>query len=218
MSRSDSFAHWCQKALSLSPRAFLPRVISLSKLIRRADERTRTADLLITSEIKGVSERCRILRPRWSQSSANWPSSTSRSTRSLNKLSEANHRSEIAAARAAAPDPREGLRKGLRGPGEDDTIPLGSQKPSQQRSYFYRFFFGPYAVVAGSRSRQPVGNRSHPLAVVSRLPLEIYPILLHVVLPTTPIRARSGLWPRSYWIKFALLNKGFREDTLLGSS
>jgi len=32
--------------------------------------------------------------------------------------------------------------------------------------------------------------------------LHIYPILLHVVLPTTPIRVRNGPLPQSYWIKF----------------
>jgi hypothetical protein len=34
---------------------------------------------------------------------------------------------------------------------------------------------------------------THPiLTVVSGLPLDIYPTLLHVVLPTTPVRARIG--------------------------
>ncbi len=32
--------------------------------------------------------------------------------------------------------------------------------------------------------------------------LHIYPILLHVVLPTTPIRGRNGPLSQSYWIEF----------------
>jgi hypothetical protein len=35
--------------------------------IRRADERTRTADLLITSDNSGVAERCTVLRFWWCQ-------------------------------------------------------------------------------------------------------------------------------------------------------
>jgi hypothetical protein len=41
------------------------------------------------------------------------------------------------------------------------------------------------------------GGTDHRLAIVSRLPLDIYPTLLHVVVPTTLIRVRNGPLPRS---------------------
>ena len=40
-----------------------------------------------------------------------------------------------------------------------------------------------------------------PIASAEPSYRHIYPILLHVVLPTTPIRVRKGPLPQSYWIK-----------------
>ena len=42
----------------------------------------------------GVARRCGVLRSQWCQSGVNWSPSTSRVTRSLKKLSEANHISD----------------------------------------------------------------------------------------------------------------------------
>ena len=53
---------WCKKPPRETPEAFATRVFPLSIRKKRADERTRTADLLITSDNSGVAEVCRSLQ------------------------------------------------------------------------------------------------------------------------------------------------------------
>ena len=70
-------------------------------------------------------------------------------------------------------------------------VRMPRNKPSERRSWLYRFFSsGSSVLLVTSRD-----NRAHTFTVVSRLPLDIYPTLLHVMLPTTPLRARNGFCP-----------------------
>jgi len=69
---------------------------------------------------------------------------------------------------------------------------LEPQEPSERCSWLYKVFFGSHSESAGSRWRQPV---KHPCRSLGYL--HIYPTALHVVLPTTPLRARNGPLPWS---------------------